>query len=323
MTAAAVRTMRAGVLSGPGAMTVREVPVPEPGPGQVRVRLEGSGVCGSNLPVLEGRPWFSYPLEPGAPGHEGWGVVDAAGPGVSSVRAGERVALLSGHAFADFDVADADAVVPIPDPIGGPCPAEALGCAANVVRRSGIRAGETVAVVGIGFIGAVVVRLAANAGARVIALSRRPFARETALRMGAAEAFPLEPHDDVVSRVRALGGDGVPCVVEAVGSQGALDLATALTAERGRLVVAGYHQDGDRRVDMQLWNWRGLDVINAHERDRAEYRRGMIEALDAVATGRLDPSPLYTHRIPLDRIGEAVELLRTRPDGFLKAVVTT
>jgi NADPH:quinone reductase len=74
-------------------------------------------------------------------------------------------------------------------------------------------------------------------------------------------------------------------------------------------------------VNMQLWNWRGLDVINAHERDPRAYLDGMRAAVDAVARGTLDPSPLYTHRFPLDRLGDALEATRTRPDGFLKALV--
>jgi threonine dehydrogenase-like Zn-dependent dehydrogenase len=73
---------------------------------------------------------------------------------------------------------------------------------------------------------------------------------------------------------------------------------------------------------MQLWNWRGLDVINAHERDPQVYLNGMRAAVDAVALGSLDPSPLYTHRFPLDRLGEALAATRDRPDGFMKALVT-
>jgi threonine dehydrogenase-like Zn-dependent dehydrogenase len=90
---------------------------------------------------------------------------------------------------------------------------------------------------------------------------------------------------------------------------------------RGRLVIAGYHQDGARQVNMQLWNWRGLDVINAHERDPRAYVEGMRAAVDAVASGRLDPAPLYTHRFSLDQLGAALEATRVRPDGFLKALV--
>jgi threonine dehydrogenase-like Zn-dependent dehydrogenase len=55
-------------------------------------------------------------------------------------------------------------------------------------------------------------------------------------------------------------------VIECTGMQWPLDLAGELTRERGRLVIAGFHQDGPRQVNMFLWNWRGLDVINAHER---------------------------------------------------------
>jgi threonine dehydrogenase-like Zn-dependent dehydrogenase len=85
-------------------------------------------------------------------------------------------------------------------------------------------------------------------------------------------------------------------------------------------VIAGYHQDGPRQVDMQQWNWRGLDVVNAHERDPAVVARGMQEAMAAVADGVLDPIPLITHRVPLAELGHAFELMRERPDGFMKAV---
>jgi threonine dehydrogenase-like Zn-dependent dehydrogenase len=88
-------------------------------------------------------------------------------------------------------------------------------------------------------------------------------------------------------------------------------------------VIAGYHQDGLRQVNMQLWNWRGIDVINAHERDPQRYVDGMKRAVKLMTEGVMDPTPLYTHRLPLDRLGEALELTRTRPDGFMKALVTT
>ena len=110
-------------------------------------------------------------------------------------------------------------------------------------------------------------------------------------------------------------------MVEATGLQAPLDLAAELVRIRGRLVIAGYHQDGPRQVDMQLWNWRGIDVINAHERERPVYRSGMQAAIDAIVAGALDPMPLYTHHIPLDQLPRALELLRERPDGFLKALV--
>jgi threonine dehydrogenase-like Zn-dependent dehydrogenase len=320
----ATSRMRAAVLAGPGVVRIAEVQRPQPGPDQVRVRLEGCGVCASNLTPWAGPDWMQFPTEPGSLGHEGWGVVDAVGEGVQGLAVGNRVAALSYRAYAEYDLADADSVVRLPDALAGqPFPGEPLGCAMNIFRRSDIRAGQTVAIVGIGFLGAILTRLATDAGARVIAVSRRSFSLELARAMGAVETIPLEDHDTIVGRVKELT-EGTLCdrAIEAVGKQWPLDIAAELTRERGKLIVAGYHQDGPRNVNMQLWNWRGLDVINAHERDPKVYVEGMREAVNAVASGRLDPSSLYTHTFPLDRLDQALDATRDRPDGFIKALVT-
>src|SRR3954451_4573067 len=157
-------TMRAAVLTGPGRVRIEEVAIPQPGAGQVRIRLEGCGVCASNLTPWAGPEWMQFPTEPGALGHEGWGVVDAVGNGVEGLSVGDRVAALSYKSYAEYDVADADAVVLLPDSLAGqPFPGEPLGCAMNIFRRSCIEAGQTVAIVGIGFLGAILTRLAAAA----------------------------------------------------------------------------------------------------------------------------------------------------------------
>jgi threonine dehydrogenase-like Zn-dependent dehydrogenase len=316
--------MKAAVLAGPGEVRVDEVTLPEPGAGQVRVRLEGCGVCPSNLTPWSGPEWMQFPTEPGALGHEGWGRVDAVGEGVEGLTAGDRVAALSYKSYAQYDIAEAGAVVKLPDSLAGqPFPGEPLGCAMNIFRRADIQPGQTVAIVGIGFLGALLCRLATDAGARVIAISRRPFSLDLARRFGAVETIPMEDHDAIIERVKDLtGGRFCERVIEAVGKQWPLDLAAEITAERGKLIVAGYHQDGPRQVNMWLWNWRGIDVINAHERDPKIYAEGIKEAVEAVASGRLDPSPLYTHNFPLERLGEALDATRDRPDGFLKALVT-
>jgi len=315
--------MRAAILTGPRQVRVDEVARPEPGPKQVRIRLEGCGVCASNLTPWAGPEWMQFPTEPGALGHEGWGMVDALGDGVEGLSLGDRVAALSYHSYAEYDLADADAVVRLPESLAAqPFPGEPLGCAMNILRRSEIGSGQTVAIIGIGFLGAILTRLATDAGARVIAISRRPFSLDVARAMGAAETIPMDDHDRIVRNVKELTG-GIFCdrVIEAVGMQRPLDLAAELTRERGKLIVAGYHQDGPRQINMWLWNWRGLDVVNAHERDPIVYVNGMREAVDAVASGRLDVSGLYTHTFPLDRLDEALNATRDRPDGFLKALV--
>lgn len=315
-------SMRSAVLVAPRRFELRPAPRPEPGPTEVRVRVEGCGVCGSNLPTWQGRPWFDYPLPAGAPGHEAWGRVDAVGRDVRGVAPGDRVAGLSGRGFAEYDLFDEAGLVRLPAHLDGEdVPAEALGCAMNAFRRGEIGPGHVAAVIGIGFLGAILVRLAAGAGARVLAISRRPFALELARAMGAAETFTLGDPDLVGRVMAATGGHGCDRVIEAVGSQESLDLAGKLTRVRAKLVVVGFHQEGPRQVDMLLWNWRGIDVVNAHEREPAACVAGMRSALDAIERGQLAPAPLYTHRVALERIGDAFAALEAREAGFVKGLV--
>jgi threonine dehydrogenase-like Zn-dependent dehydrogenase len=271
--------MAAAVLSGARSVRLVAATPPDPGPDEVLLRVEGCGVCASSLPLWEGRPWFAYPVEPGAPGHEVWGRTED----------GRRVTALCGRGFAEWDVAPAETVVELPAALDGlPFPGEALACAVNVVRRAGVRAGDRTAVVGTGFLGTAVASLLPGA-----------------TRIG--------------RRDRADGEFDV--VIEAAGTQGALDTASTLVATGGRLVVAGYHQDGGRTVDMQSWNWRGIDVVNAHERDPGRYVDGMREAVRLAVAGTLDVRSLVTHVLPLRELDRAFELAATRPRGFVKAVV--
>ena len=315
--------MRAAVLTRPGAIQINEVEAPVPAADEVRIRLEGCGVCASNLEPWAGLPWFDYPGDAGGLGHEGWGVVDAVGADVTEIAPGDRVAALSCRSFADQDVAKADMVAKLPPQLDGkPFPGEPLGCAFNIFRRSDIRSGQTVAIVGIGFLGAVLTKLATDSGARVIAISRRAESLELARHFGAAEAIAMHDCAAIVSQVKTLTGDSM-CerVIEAVGKQWPLDLAGALISFGGRLIIAGYHQDGPRQVNMQMWNWKGIDVVNAHERDPAMQMQGLQEAIDAVSSGRFDPAPLYTHLYPLERLGNALDDTRDKPGNFVKALV--
>lgn len=319
----AVPTQRAATLVRPMTSLVREVQLSEPGDNEVRVRLQGCGVCASNLPVWEGRQWFSYPLDAGSPGHEGWGRVDAVGPGVDDIDVGQRVALMSSHAYAEYDIASRDCVVPLPKELDNELfPGEPFGCAMNIFERSDIRRGHRVAVVGAGFLGLLLTQLAAGAGAQVLVLSHRPFALQLAHAMGADETLlTTDDGHDAECAIRVAGGTGFDRVIEVGGTQRSLDLASEICAERARLIVAGYHQDGPRQVNMQQWNWRGLDVVNAHERAMDRYVSGINKAIQAVLDGRLDPFPLLTHTVTLQSMDDGFKLMRDRPGGFVKALL--
>ncbi|MDQ3291019.1 MAG: zinc-binding dehydrogenase [Bacteroidota bacterium] len=318
-----VATMRAAVIVAPQKVEITEVNLPEPGPTQVRIKMEGCGLCASNIPVWQGREWFSYPIAAGNPGHEGWGTIEAIGGEVTSVKVGERVAAITYNAYAEYDLAEAESLIKLPATLNNvPFPGEPLGCAINIFKRSDIEAGQTVAIIGIGFLGALLIQLAKKAGARVIALSQRDYSLEVARECGADEIVKLDDHWQIIEKVKNLTEDQFcPRVIECTGKEWPLNLAGELTAERGKLIIAGFHQDGMRSVNVQLWNWRGLDVINAHERDPKIYLQGMQEAVEAVQTGRINPQPLYTHTFPFEEISEAFQVLQNRPDGFMKALI--
>ena len=236
---------------------------------------------------------------------------------------GERVAFLSNHAFAEYDLADRAHIVRAPRNTEV-FPGEAIGCAVNILRRSAVEQGQTVVVIGVGFLGALLVQLAVQKGARVIAVSRRRSARDVARRCGAVAAIPFDRPEAVAAELREITGDRTCArVIEAAGAQATLDLATALTGEYGRLVIAGYHQDGPRQVNMQLWNWRAIDVINAHERNAATSTDGIRQAAALIERNALDPSSLYTHSFAIDELSEAFTVLERRPEDFLKAWIRT
>jgi threonine dehydrogenase-like Zn-dependent dehydrogenase len=316
--------MRAAVMTAPKRVEIVELPLPSPKAGEVRLKLEGCGVCASNLSTWVGMPWTKYPTEPGSLGHEAWGMVESLGRGVKNLKVGDRVAALSYRSYAEFDIAKAENVLRLPDDFSERIfPGESVGCAMNIFRRSEIKKGDQVAIVGIGFLGSLLTRLASLQGAEVTAISRRPFSLDIAKKMGAASTLLMDDHFKILETCRAqTNGKFFDKVIEAVGKQWPLDLSGELTREGGRLIIAGYHQDGPRQVNMQLWNWRGFDVVNAHEREEAIYRRGIEEAVAAISTGRLQPSSLYTHEFPIEKLNQALECTEIKPDGFLKAVIT-
>lgn len=315
--------MIAAVLTRPKTIELLHVDEPLLKPNEVKIKVQGCGICASSLPLWEGRDWFNYPVAAGAPGHEGWGVVDEVGSDVKHLRKGNAVAFLSNNAYAEYDVSNEGSVVKLPASLAGkPFPAEPLGCAMNIFERSNISSGDTVAIIGIGFLGALLCQLAKHAGAKVIAISRREFSLEFANKYGADDCIQLTSTWQVANKVSELTNNNFCTrVIEATGKQQGIDVATEIVSEGGRIIIAGYHQDGLRQVNMQQWNWKGIDVINAHERKPERYLHGMQSAVDAVEKGIIHPDLLYTNILSLEQLNEGFEMTSSRPDGFMKALI--
>lgn len=315
--------MVAAQITRAGAAEMTELPLLEPRPNEVRVKIEGCGVCASNLGPWAGPEWMDFPLPPGDLGHEAWGHIDATGFAVPPERLGERVAIFGARGFASHETVPEDAALPVPLELGErPIPAEPLGCAVSIFRAAGITFGDTVAIIGIGFLGAILTKLATDAGAKVIAISRREESLALAARQGAKDRIVMDDHRAILDRLNDLtDGAGCDIAIECTGHQWPLDLAAETLREGGRLVIAGYHQDGPRQVNMQLWNWKAFDIVNAHVRDRAANLAAMRDAMEMVAAGVLVPEPLLTHHHALDDLATALNETRDKPKGFVKAVV--
>jgi threonine dehydrogenase-like Zn-dependent dehydrogenase len=294
-----------------------EIEPPIPGPAEVLLKVLACGVCGSDLNAWRGVPGIDYPLGPGRPGHEVWGEVAAVGPDLAGgLSVGQKVTGLVQAGYAQYALARADELLEVPASFDDrPLLGEPLACAANVARRMQWQSGDRLAVVGFGYLAALIVRLLLPTAAEDwVVVTRRPESRELALRLGAGAAYGFESVPDEL-------WDSFPIVLEAAGVQQTLDYATWLTAYGGRLVIAGYHADGPRTVNLQSWNWKGIDVVNAHERQPAVYLRGLREGLDLVEQHGLDLAEFITHRWPLDEIALAFRTAASRPPEYVKGVV--
>ncbi len=310
--------MKASVLQSPGRSAVVERPRPVPADDEVLVRVSVCGVCAS-----EARAWRT-----GAGGrvlgHEVVGTVAELGSRAPGPAVGSRVTGLFLEGFAQYAVARHDRVVEIPVGLED---VEALGepisCLVSGAERTPVRFGDSAAVVGAGYMGLGFLQLLALRGPReILAVDTREEALEHARHLGATSACgPGSVPQRLLVTEWAHIGRGADVAVEASGTQAGLDLAGNITAAHGILSIVGFHQGGPRRVNMELWNWKGITVVNAHERRAAESMRCMRAGLALVEARRIDLRSLVTHEFGLDGVDAAYEALARKPEGFVKAIV--
>lgn len=340
------KTMRAGLLESAEQFVVEEIPVPTPAKDEVLVRVQACGVCQSEIgswlagrlqprypaypQVLDVLDWdvSAQPAERRYPvhwGHETSGEIVAVGPEVTDLAPGMRVTGLGGRGFAEYCALPARYTLPVG---AAAPPTQALGepiaCAFNAAGRAAVGSGDSVVLIGCGFMGLLVLQIVRLAGPRVVvALDVRDDALAVARQLG-ADVTINTAREDVREGLRAaLGSRGADVAIEVTGKQEPLDLAGRIAAVRGRVVIVGYHQGGPRSVDLQGWNFKGLDVINAHERDPEVYFAGMRAGIRLLEEGKLRLEPLVTHLFPLDDLGLAFHTAVEKPQGFIKAVITT
>jgi threonine dehydrogenase-like Zn-dependent dehydrogenase len=303
---------RVAEITASRTFTIREAKFPPPPAGKVLVRVLYVGICASELTDWQKGPSGDTAIEVG---HEPVGVVHALGDGVEGLAVGQTVTGRMEPSLADYVYADPADIVVVPDGVD-PRQAigEPLGCVVEGYRRAQPAPGDRTAVVGLGFMGLVMTRLLAlSPTSCVLAIDPRDDARHVATTVGATRVA-------VPGDVGAVAAD-FDLVVEASGTQPGLDLASALATEHGTLSILGYHQ-ARRTIDLEAWNWKALDVVNAHVRDRLRLADSTRAAMRLLDSGRLPLRDLLTHHFPLEQADQAFTALQDKPTGFVKAVIT-
>ncbi|SEL91212.1 alcohol dehydrogenase AdhP [Nonomuraea pusilla] len=303
--------MRAAVVTDfDKPLEIQEIPVPEPEPHQVLVRIEASGLCHTDIHAAHG----DWPVKPGLPfipGHEGVGVVERVGSAVTGRVVGERVAIPwlgracgtcaycvggretlcesqqnSGYAVngahAEYAVASADYVVPVPDGVD-PAEAAPLTCAGvttyKAVKVSGLRPTERAAIFGIGGLGHLALQYARIFGAETIAVDITEEKLALARELGADHTVNAADADPV-ARIKELGGADVAVVLAA--SPRVLEQAHASLRRGGRLVLVSLPKDNVMRLPVFETVLGGLTVIGSIVGTRGD----LAEVFQLHAAGR-------------------------------------
>jgi threonine dehydrogenase-like Zn-dependent dehydrogenase len=253
-------------------------------------------------------------------GHEGNGVIEEVGEGVTGFEKGQPVTALCGS-YSRYFNAGPGQIVPLPanvDPLWAM--GEPISCCVHALERSRIRKGERAMVIGAGFMGQVCAQLARCFGAGWVGvLDTIPWRLPPARELGA----DWVGNPDGISAAEMIEAHGeFDHVIEVAGVAPALDLATELVREHGCINIVSTHQtdNGLRTIDMYRWNWKSITVINGHVRRVDEKLEALKTSVRLVGEGKVNVRPLITH-YPLADVEQAFRDLVNRKEGLFKAAL--
>jgi L-iditol 2-dehydrogenase len=346
--------MRAVVLTGPGQITLQDVPVPRPGRMELLCRVDTCFICGTDPHIIRGDyPGFWPRGYPFTPGHEWSGTIVEPGEGAELFgwRVGGRVAGTShagcgycrmcrggrynlcesygdearghrqyGHytagAYAEYVVHSVRSVTPVPDalPLDEAALLDPASIALHTVKRAEMAPGDTVAILGPGPMGLMVQLCALALGAGRVLMVGRGERLARAAALG-AEPIDFSQEDAVAAVRRASGGAGADCVVECAGTSETLAQAIEMARKGGHVSVIGIPLEPAALNVKKLV----LEEIDLHG---VRANRGTCEeVLPLLVNRRVDPRPLITHRFPLEQFPEALATFEERRDGAIKVAL--
>ncbi len=336
--------MRQAVMTRPGEIAFRDVPVEATGKGRLRLRMRRIGVCGSDIHVWHGKhPYTSYPV---VQGHEVAARVDEVGEGVQGFRVGDLVTVqpqvvcgrchpcthglyndcnelkvmgfqTTGMA-SDFFVVDAEKCIVLPEGMSEEHGAmvEPLAVACHAVSRYGDVRGKTAVVVGGGPIGNLVAQtLQARGAAKVLLTEVSAYRLDVARRCGIAA---VDPRGTSLREVIAahLGPDGADAIFECIGSPATLKEEIDVARKGSTVVVVGVVPDLCS-VDMGFVQDHELTIVGSAMYRVEDYRA----AIALLAEGRIALDALVTHHVPFTRYADAYRLIEEQKDRAMKVMI--
>ena len=326
-------------------LTIEDVPIPAIGPDEVLVESRTSGICGTDLHILDGHGYV--PPLPHILGHEPSGVVAEVGRNVTGLRPGDRVVphlfmtcdccyycrvgrhqqcldvrgiigVLCHGAFAEYFKAPAANLFRLPDSVPfdtGGLIADAVVTSVHAVKRSAVRVGETAVVVGAGGIGQVLIQLLKAAGLRVVATARSEEKLRIAREMGADLA--LSPSDSATkAAIQDFSAGGAHCVFDCVGTAQTMRDSANYVMRGGRIVVIG-EEPQFPSIDTTEIAQRELEIIGS----RNGTRQDTVEAIRLMESGVIQP--FIAARFPLEQANEALEMMRRDAPGRIVVEIKT
>ena len=342
--------MQAAVLYGKEDVRLEEVPVPTVGPGEILVRVRAALTCGTDVKVFR-RGYHAKMIQPPALfGHEMAGDIVGLGKGVTKFQIGHRVVaansapcevcffcrrnqpnlcedlLFNNGAYAEFMRVPARIVQKntyLIEPhldYRDAALAEPLACALRGLDATGIQPGDTVAVMGLGPIGLMFVRMARHAyGARVLVLARRIEQIDRALMLGADEGILMGNTEAIITEMKArTGGRGADVVLEAIGQPMTWELATRLVRKGGTINFFGGCPTGTVvGLDTGLLHYSEITCKASFHHTPAHMRR----ALDLIADGTVNASHMVNHEEPLQQLPQVLADLAHKKNGQIKTAI--
>lgn len=343
-------TMQAGLFTGIGQIALRAVERRPPPPGYVTVAVKQSGICGSDLHSYFGHWNQSHTF---AHGHETCGVVTEVGAGVTQVQPGDRVVIeCFAHCgeciycrtgqythcqnrrgvsheqhggFAEYTTAHVSGLFKIPDSMSDEEGAlvEPLAVGVRALAQARATYQDRVAVIGGGTIGLLCMAVAkANGVKETLITVKYPQQAAVARALGVDHVVDITQQDVKEVIKERTGGLGMDVVIETVGGAKDFDDALAITRRRGTVVlVAGYHKP--LAVDLSRIVWSEVLVTGSNCYGYSGMQTDFQQAIDLIASGKVDVTKIVTHRFPLAQITEAFTVAADKELGAVKVHLTT